>query len=103
MLEQLEWLASIKRNKKALEAQEKEALAELDRMLAAGEMDDARDCGEDRWVCTGMTLTRVQKRGRWVHSSDAKLKISEIQAADIESGKAKQEPATTYWTTKLTD
>ena len=102
MIEQLEWLASIKRNKKALEAQEKEALAELDRMLAAGEMDDARDCGEDRWLCTGMTLTRVKKMGGWVHSAEAKLKIDEIQSKDIESGAATRKPPSEYWTTKLT-
>ena len=101
MIEQLEWLRSIKANKKSLEKQEKEALAELDRMLAAGEMEDARDCGEDRWQITGMTLTRVKKMGGWIHSAEAKLKIDEIQAADIESGAATRKPASEYWTTKL--
>ena len=101
MIEQLEWLRSIKANKKSLEKQEKEALAELDRMLAAGEMEDARDCGEDRWQITGMTLTRVKKMGSWIHSPEAKLKIDEIQSQDIESGAATRKPASEYWTTKL--
>jgi hypothetical protein len=101
VIEQLEWLRSIKANKKSLEKQEKEALAELDRMLAAGEMDDARDCGEDRWQITGMTLTRVKKMGSWIHSPEAKLKIDEIQSQDIESGAATRKPPTEYWTTKL--
>ena len=74
VIEQLEWLWSIKANKKSLEKQEKEALAELDRMLAAGEMDDARDCGEDRWQITGMTLTRVKKMGSWIHSPEPSLR-----------------------------
>ena len=103
MIEQLEWLRSIKANKKSLEKQEKEALAELDRMLAAGEMEDARDCGEDRWQITGMTLTRVKKMGGWIHSAEAKLKIDEIQAADIESGAATRKPASEYWSTRFTD
>ena len=101
MIEQLEWLRSIKANKKSLEKQEKEALAELDRMLAAGEMEDARDCGEDRWQITGMTLTRVKKMGSWIHSPEAKLKIDEIQAADIESGAATRKPASEFWSTRL--
>ena len=101
MIEQLEWLRSIKANKKSLEKQEKEALAELDRMLAAGEMEDARDCGEDRWQITGMTLTRVKKMGGWIHSAEAKLKIDEIQSQDIESGAAKQKPPTEFWSTRL--
>ena len=101
MIEQLEWLRSIKANKKSLEKQEKEALAELDRMLAAGEMEDARDCGEDRWQITGMTLTRVKKMGTWIHSPEAKLKIDEIQAADIESGAAQRKPPSEYWSARF--
>ena len=103
MIEQLEWLKSIKHTLKALKQQETEALAELDRMLAAGEMDDARDCGEDRWEITGMTLTRVKKMGGWIHSAEAKLKIDEIQAADIESGAATRKPGSEYWSTRFTD
>ena len=103
MIEQPEWLASIKRNKKALEAQEKEALATLDEMLADGSMDDARDCGEDRWLCAGMVLTRGQRMGGWIHSAEAKLKIDAIQSADIENGKAQRKPPTSYWTARLSD
>ena len=102
MIEQLEWLKTIKHNIKSLKKEEEKALAELDRMLAAGEMDDARDCGEDRWEITGMTLTRVKKMGGWVHSPEAKLKIDEIQTQDIESGAAKRKPPSEFWTTKLT-
>ena len=103
MIEQLEWLASIKRNLKSLQAEEKEALAVLDEMLAEGQMDDARDCGEDRWVCTGMVLTRGRRMGGWIHSAEAKLKIDAIQSADIENGKAQRKPPVSYWTARLSD
>ena len=103
VIEQLEWLRSIKANKKSLEKQEKEAITELERMYAAGLMDDSRDCGEDRWLCTGMVLTRGKRMGGWIHSAEAKLKIDAIQSADIENGKAQRKPPTFYWTARLSD
>ena len=103
MIEQLEWLRSIKANKKSLEQQEKQALAELERMYETGLMDDSRDCGEDRWEITGFTVQRIRKMGTWIHSPEAKLKIDAIQAEDIEQGHAKRKPPSCYFTTKLTD
>ena len=103
VIEQLEWLRSIKANKKSLEKQEKEAIAELERMYESGLMDDSRDCGEDRWEITGFTVQRINKMGGWIHSAEAKLKIDAIQAEDIENGHAKRKPGTSYFTTKLTD
>ena len=60
-------------------------------MYAAGLMDDSRDCGEDRWGITGMTMQRIRKMGTWIHSP-SKLKIDAIQAEDIEQGRANVSP-----------
>jgi hypothetical protein len=103
VIEQLEWLRSIKSNKKSLEKQEKEAIAELERMYESGLMDDSKDCGEDRWEITGMTMQRIRKMGTWIHSPEAKLKIDAIQAEDIEQGHARRKEPTEYFSCKLTD
>ena len=103
VIEQLEWLRSIKSNKKSLEKQEKEAIAELERMYESGLMEDSKDCGEERWEITGFTVQRIRKMGTWIHSPEAKLKIDAIQAEDIEQGLAKRKAPVEYFTTKLTD
>ena len=103
VIEQLEWLRSIKANKKSLEKQEKEAIAELERMYESGLMEDSKDCGEERWEITGFTVQRIRKMGTWIHSPEAKLKIDAIQAEDIEQGLAKRKAPVEYFTTKITD
>ena len=103
VIEQLEWIRSIKATKKSLEQQEKQALAELEEMYQRGLLEDSKDCGEERWEITGMTVQRIRKMGTWIHSSEAKLKIDAIQAEDIEQGHAKRKKPSEYFTCKLSD
>ena len=103
MIEQLEWLRSIKSNKKSLEKQEKEAIAELERMYAAGLMDDSKDCGEDRWEITGMTMQRIRKMGTWIHSPEANLKLTQFRRKTLNKVAPDVKNPTEYFSCKLTD
>lgn len=96
-------LRSIKNRIKALKEQEEETLAELTTMLKAGALEDAKDCGEDRWLGQGITLTRQTRSGGWTYSDDAADKIRFIQQQDIDSGAAVRKPDTQFWRAQLAD
>lgn len=96
-------LRSIKERSRALKAQEEEALAELTMLLEAGDMEDAKDCGEERWLGQGITLTRQSRTGGWTYSPEAVDKIKLIQQQDIDSGLAARKPDTQFWRAQLAD
>ena len=96
-------LRRIKELRKALNGQEEQTLAELTELLEAGEMEDAKDCGEERWLGQGITLTRQSRTGGWTYSPEAVDKIKFIQQQDIDSGLAARKPDTQFWRAQLAD
>ena len=96
-------LRSIKERARALKQQEEATLAELTALLEAGEMEDAKDCGEERWLGQGITLTRQSRAGSWSYSPDALDKIKVIQQQDIDSGLAARKPDAQFWRAQLAD
>jgi len=96
-------LKSIKSRIKALKEQEEETLAELTTMHKAGALEDAKDCGEDRWLGQGITLTRQTRSGGWTYSDEAADRIRFIQQQDIDSGAAVRKPDTQFWRAQLAD
>lgn len=94
-------LRSVKERLKALKQQEDAILANLTDLFSSGLMDDAKDCGEDRWLGNGITLTRQTRQGGWDYSEPCANRIKELQAADIESGAAVRKPESHYWRANL--
>ena len=58
-------LRGVKERARALKQQEEAILANLTDLFSSGLMDDAKDCGEDRWLGNGITLTRQTRQGGW--------------------------------------
>ena len=89
----LEKLAAVKHRMKADAAIEKDMLAKLDLALEAGDLDDLRDGGEDRWISGDMTLTRTQRKS-YTYSNQTEalaIQLRESQKAEQANGDAHAE------------
>ena len=89
----LEKLAAVKHRLKADAAIEKDLLAKLDLALEAGDLDDLRDAGEDRWISGEMTLTRVQRKS-YTYSNQTEalaMQLKEAKKAEEKNGDAHYE------------
>ena len=89
----LEKLAAVKHRLKADAAIEKDMLAKLDLALEAGDLDDLRDAGEDRWISGEMTLTRVQRKS-YTYSNQTEalaMQLKEAKKAEEKNGDAHAE------------
>ena len=86
-------LAAVKHRLKADLASEKDLLAKLTIALEAGELDDLRDGGEDRWLSGDMTLTRMQRR-TFTYSDQTEalaMQLKEARKAEEKNGDAHAE------------
>ena len=89
----LEKLAAVKHRLKADAAIEKDMLAKLSIALEAGDLDDLRDGGEDRWLSGDMTLTRIQRR-TYQYSDQTEalaMQLKEARKAEEKNGDAHAE------------
>lgn len=89
----LEKYAAVKHRLKADLAIEKDFLAKLTIALEAGELDDLRDGGEDRWLSGDMMLTRVQRR-TYQYSDQTEalaMQLKEARKAEEKNGDAHAE------------
>ena len=89
----MEKYAAVKHRIKADLATEKDFLAKLTIGLEAGELDDLRDGGEDRWLSGDMTLTRVQRR-TFTYSDQTEalaMQLKEARKAEEKNGDAHAE------------
>ena len=89
----LEKLAAVKHRLKADAAIEKDMLAKLSIALEAGDLDNLRDGGEDRWLSGDMTLTRIQRR-TYQYSDQTEalaMQLKEARKAEEKNGDAHAE------------
>jgi len=96
--EMMEKYAAVKHRLKADLAIEKDLLAKLTIALEAGELDDLRDGGEDRWLSGDMTLTRVQRR-TFTYSDQTEalaMQLKEARKAEEKNGDAHAEVKETW-------
>jgi len=94
----MEKYAAVKHRLKADLAIEKDLLAKLTIALEAGELDDLRDGGEDRWLSGDMTLTRVQRR-TFTYSDQTEalaMQLKEARKAEEKNGDAHAEIKETW-------
>lgn len=89
----LEKYAAVEHRLKADLAIKKDMLAKLSIALEAGDLDDLRDGGEDRWLSGDMTLTRVQRR-TFTYSDQTEalaMQLREARKAEEKNGDAHAE------------
>ena len=89
----MEKYAAVKHRIKADLATEKDFLAKLTIAYDAGELDDLRDGGEDRFLSGDLTLTRVQRR-TYQYSDQTEalaMQLKEARKAEEKNGDAHAE------------